>query len=74
MVYAIKLPNDLNNIQAEDGNMVIYSLGSIPASYIVDRIIIPNDSADLSLDVNLLKNKLSKKYFNGIGQILNREK
>jgi hypothetical protein len=74
VVYAIKLHYDLNNIQAEDVNKTIYSLESIPASSIVGKIIIPNDSADLSLDMILLENKLSKKYFNGIGQILNREK
>lgn len=74
VVYAIKLPDDLNEIQADDANKVVYSSKSLPASSIIGKVLIPNEFTCVPFDLEVLNRKLSRKYFNGIGQILNREK
>ncbi|MFZ4799252.1 MAG: hypothetical protein ACOYMA_17265 [Bacteroidia bacterium] len=74
VVYAIKLPDNLIGIHAEDWNKAVYSSNSLSVSYIIGKILIPIEFSELTLDIKVLDEKLSRKYFYGIGQILNREK
>lgn len=66
VIYAVKLPNNLNGITHE--NLVIYSVNSIPATSIVGKVILPNEIIEINRKSLTKQNK--QKLTNGIGKIL----
>lgn len=65
VVYIIQLPEELNGIEC-DINNVIYSSVSIPSELIIGKVLIPDSPMELSIDQNLIKEKIkSKLHTNG---------
>lgn len=69
VIYAIRLPADLNGII--DENYVIHSYNSIPAISIEGRVILPNGIEEV--DRETVSNRNKQKIIDGIGKILYRK-
>ncbi|MGC4041972.1 MAG: hypothetical protein QM710_14605 [Flavobacterium sp.] len=74
VVYALKLPKELDGITEEHG--VIHSISSIPKEFIVGKVIIPDDVDLSTLDRNFLKerNRIKLNKAGHLGIILGRRK
>jgi hypothetical protein len=69
VVYAIRLPNDLNGIK--DENLVVYSDYSIPAVSIVGKVILPDEVVEIVRENIIRQNK--EKLIKGLGRILHQK-
>lgn len=60
VVYAIKLPDDLNGIECNMNN-VIYSTVSIPKELIIGKVIIPDSPVELQIMQTKINDKIKTK-------------